>query len=94
MLKKKLEYVEDPDKEEKLKHCIESISKDIDARTQEERGQHKAGCEHVEKPNEFAFKRARDQDMRLQEVKSKVGNTVFLAFHRKKGQDQPADDVV
>ena len=93
MLKKKLESVEDPDKEEKLKHCIESISKDIDGRTQEERGQYKAGCERVKKLNEFAFKRSRDQDLRLQDVKSKVGNTVFLAFHRKRLRSS-SDDVV
>ena len=68
--------MEDPDDEEKLKHCIESISKDIDERTQEERGRHKAGCERVKKLNEVALKRARDQDRHLLEVKSKVGNNI------------------
>ena len=71
--------MEEPDEKEKLKHCVESISKDINGRTQEEQGQHKAGCEHVKNPNEFALKRARDQDRRLQEVKSKVGNNLKKA---------------
>ena len=61
-LKKELERSKDPAKQEKLKRDIDCISKDIDERTQEERDQHKAGCERVKTFNTLAFKRARDQD--------------------------------
>ena len=57
-LKTLLEQVKDPDKEEKLKHCINSISKEIDKREQEERGHFKVGCERVKNLNEFASKQS------------------------------------
>ena len=82
-LKKDLEQVDESDKEEQLKHCIEFISKQIDARTRDERGHHKASCDRVKKLNEFALQRVRDQDRRLQEAKSKVGNNL------KKVQNSP-----
>ena len=78
-LKQELEQVEDPVKKEKFKHGIESISKDIDERIQKEREDHKAGCERVKTLNEFALKRKRDQDRRLQEVKSNVSNNLKKA---------------
>ena len=78
-LKKELEQVDESDKEEQLKHCIEFISKQIDARTRVGRGLHEAGCDRVKTLNEFAFKRLRDQDKRLQEAKSKVGNNLKKA---------------
>ena len=55
-LKYKLEHVEDLDDEEKLKRCIESISKDIDLKTQEEQRDFKAGCKRAKELNKFAFK--------------------------------------
>ena len=58
---------------------IDFIPKDIDEIIQEERRHHKAGCERVKRLNEFAFARARDQDRRLQEVKSNVGNNLEKA---------------
>ena len=78
-LKQELDQVEDLVKKEKFKHDIESISKDIHERIQKEREDHKAGCERVKTLNEFALKRIRDQDRRLQEVKSKVGNNLKKA---------------
>ena len=52
-----LEQVVDPDEKEKIKHCIESISKKIDLKNQEERRDFKAGCKRAMTLNKFALKK-------------------------------------
>ena len=75
-LKKELEQLQDPADEEKLRHDIDFISKDIDEIIREERRHHKAGCERVKELNDFAFEQARVRNRRLQEVKSNVGHNL------------------
>ena len=58
-LKKKMEQMEDPAKEEKLKQDIAFITTDIDERIQKERKERKAACERLKKLNTLALQRVR-----------------------------------
>ena len=57
----------------------EFTSKDINEKTEEECGHHKACCEHVKALNECALERTMDQHRCLQEAKSKVANNLKKA---------------